>query len=188
MSIFLVLIIALSLSMDAFAVAVSLGIKHPNYRTSYALKVAFLFGLFQALMPIIGWYLGEQFIDLMSGYDHWVAFIILAVIGIKMIYEGVKGPDPRSRRIEYESLRVLLLLSLATSIDALAAGLSFAFLGTKILFPAAIIGVVTFFVSFLGTFLGDRVGTRFKMGAEVVGGLVLFLLGLNILMKHLSVI
>jgi len=128
MSLVLVFIVAFSLAMDAFAVSVGLGIKHPDYRTTYALKVAFMFGLFQAIMPVVGWYLGDQFVMSISSYDHWVAFIILAVIGIKMIYEGIKGTDECKNARECESMKVLLLLSLATSIDALAAGFSFAFL------------------------------------------------------------
>jgi len=180
--------IAFSLAMDAFAVSVGLGIKHPNYRTAYALKVAFMFGLFQAVMPVVGWYLGDQFIVFISRYDHWVVFIVLAIIGIKMIYEGMKGTDGCKSVKECESMKVLLLLSLATSIDALAAGLSFAFLRASIFVPAAIIGIVTFVLSFLGTALGDRIGSRFKRVAEVLGGSVLFLLGLNILIKHLSVL
>jgi len=173
--------------MDAFAVSVGLGIRHPNYRVAYAIKVAFMFGLFQAVMPVIGWLLGEQFLSFVANYDHWVAFILLAVIGIKMIYEAAKGTE-KDKRIDCESFKVLLLLSLATSIDALAAGFSFAFLHSNILMPAVVIGVVTFILSFIGATLGDKVGSKFKTGAELVGGSVLFLIGLNILLKHLSVI
>lgn len=192
MSLFLVFTVAFSLAMDAFAVSVGLGIKHPNYRTAYALKVAFMFGAFQAVMPIIGWYLGDQFVTFMSRYDHWVIFVVLAVIGIKMIYEGMKGKgrgtDTCKSTRECESIKVLLLLSLATSIDALAAGFGFAFLHSNIFLPAAIIGIVTFVLSFFGTALGYYIGSRFKRVAEVIGGSVLFLLGLNILIKHLSVL
>jgi len=173
--------------MDAFAVSVGLGIKHPNYRTAYALKVAFMFGFFQALMPLIGWLLGAQFRGFIAVYDHWVIFILLAVIGTKMIYEAVKGTED-IKCINCESFKLLLLLSLATSIDALAAGFSFAFLSSSILMPALIIGLVTFVISFIGAALGDKIGSKFKASAEIVGGSVLFLIGLNILLKHLNVI
>jgi len=172
--------------MDAFAVSVGLGIKHPNYRTAYALKVAFMFGFFQAVMPLIGWFLGAQFRVVIAAYDHWIIFIILGAIGIKMIYEAVKGSE-NSKCINYESFRLLLLLSLATSIDALAVGFSFAFLHSSIFIPALIIGLVTFVISFIGAALGDRIGSKFKVSAEIIGGSVLFLIGLNILLKHLSI-
>jgi putative Mn2+ efflux pump MntP len=147
-----------------------------------------MFGAFQAIMPIVGWYLGDQFVTFMSRYDHWVIFFVLAVIGTKMIYEGIKGTGERKSARECESMKILLLLSLATSIDALAAGFGFAFLHSNIFVPAAIIGIVTFVLSFCGTALGDQIGSRFKRAAEVLGGSVLFLLGLNILIKHLSVL
>jgi len=187
MSFVFVLIVACSLAMDAFAVSVGLGIKHPNYRTAYAFKVAFMFGFFQAVMPLIGWVLGAQFRVIIASYSHWVIFAVLAVIGIKMIYEAVKGTES-AKCINCESFKLLLFLSLATSIDALAAGFSFAFLHSSMLMPSLIIGLVTFIISFIGAALGDRIGSRFKTSAEIVGGSVLFLLGLNILLKHLSVI
>jgi len=187
MNLTLVLIVAISLAMDAFAVSVGLGIKHPNYRMRYAFKVAVMFGLFQAVMPVLGWLLGDQFKTIISTYDHWVVFALLALIGIKMIYEGVRGTDECKGSCckSCESFKVLLFLSLATSIDALAAGFSFAFLQTSILIPALIIGAVTFVLSFIGTSLGYWIGSVLKRGAEILGGSVLFLLGLKILMQHL---
>ncbi len=167
--------------------SIGLGIKHPNYKAAYALKVAFMFGLFQAVMPVVGWFLGDQFRFFIANYDHWVAFILLAGIGIKMIYEAVKGTD-KDKCIDCESFKVLLLLSLATSIDALAAGFSFAFLHASMLMPALVIGLITFILSFIGATLGDRIGSKFKTSSEIIGGSVLFLLGLNILLKHLNVI
>ena len=185
MNFFLILVIAVGLAMDAFAVSISLGIRHPKYRMSYALKIAFMFGFFQAFMPIAGWVLGDQFRVFITSYDHWVAFIILFFIGGKMVYQGLKPSEDNNGDKDCDSFKLLLTLSVATSLDALAVGISFAFLKVNIWTSAAIIGVVTFIISFIGAELGDKIGGRFKNKAEVFGGVILLLIGSKILLEHL---
>ncbi|MFH1222713.1 MAG: manganese efflux pump MntP family protein [Pseudomonadota bacterium] len=178
-------LIAVGLAMDAFAVSIGLGVKNVSYKVKYALRVALFFGAFQAVMPFIGWLLGEQFAPLISNYDHWVAFSLLAAVSFKMIYEGVKGGSVTSDGDKKVSLHTLLLLSLATSIDALAVGVSFAFLGVKILIPCIVIGGVTFVISFVGVDIGKRLGSRFKNGAEILGGVILLAIAVKILFQHI---
>jgi len=186
MNIVVVFLVAVGLAMDAFAVSIGLGIRTVSHKLRYALKVALFFGAFQAVMPVLGWALGEQFNLLISGYDHWVAFLLLILIGIKMIYEGVKK-DEQSRKKRRTPLYTLFILSIATSIDALAVGVSFAFLNMNILTPALIIGAVTFILSFLGVDLGKRLGLRFKNVAEILGGVILIVIALKILIQHTMV-
>jgi putative Mn2+ efflux pump MntP len=183
-----VLLIAIGLSMDAFAVAIGRGaVIRPGERTRAALAMALAFGSFQALMPVVGWSLGSAFADLIAGVDHWIAFLLLAAIGGRMIYDAASGHDdaePSSL-----SLRLLLLLAVATSIDALAVGigLRLADPSTPILAAALQIGAVTFALSLLGGLAGSRLGERFGRSMEVVGGLVLIGIGLRILYEHVGV-
>lgn len=179
-----ILLIALGLAMDAFAVAVANGVTLERFRLESALKIALFFGGFQALMPLLGWLAGLGLRELISGFDHWVAFGLLGSIGCKMIY-GALRTGPR-RAVDPPGLSMLLVLSLATSIDALAVGLSFAFLGVAILAPAVVIGGVTFLLAFSGVFLGQRLGRLFEREAEALGGLILIGIGLKILLEHLA--
>lgn len=171
--------------MDAFAVSISSGITIKNPRIEQALKIAIFFGAFQAIMPVIGWLAGFGLRELMARVDHWIAFGLLFLIGCRMIYESTKA---RSERKVLNPLRlgVLLLLSVATSIDALAAGVSLAFLKISILLPVIIIGIVTLLLSFLGVFVGDRSGHLLENKAEFAGGVVLIGIGTKILIEHLS--
>jgi putative Mn2+ efflux pump MntP len=181
MDVLTLLLISFSLSMDAFAVSVSCGICGRPRKWGLIARVGLYFGGFQALMPVLGWLAGTRLKGPIASVDHWVAFGLLALIGVKMIHEsfaiGVKRFDPRKHR-------VLLMLAVATSIDALAVGLSFALLGKGILVPALVIGTVTFCVSCAGVMIGDRVGSTFEKAAEILGGLILIGIGLKILLEH----
>ncbi|MBP1628485.1 MAG: rane protein yebN [Holophagaceae bacterium] len=182
------LVIAFGLSMDAFVVSVSSGICIPDMKARYALRSALAFGLFQAFMPLIGWGLGGAFRGYIEGFDHWVAFGLLALVGGKMIYESFKIKDPTCDIEVYKgvmSLRNLLVLAVATSLDALAVGLSYSVLHKPILFPALLIGVVTFLVSLVGCEFGKRIGAKFERWAEIAGGLILLGIGGKILLEHL---
>lgn len=193
------LLVALGLSMDAFAVSISSGICIPDLKPRHSLRAALAFGLFQFLMPLAGWYLGGTFKALIQGFDHWIAFGLLAVVGGKMLIEGLEA---RKRAAHPEAceddevagmghsrsileLRGLLILAVATSIDALAVGLSYSMLGSPILLPATIIGLVTFLLCLGGCEFGKRIGARFESWAEVAGGLVLLGIGAKILIEHL---
>ncbi len=175
------LLISFGLSMDAFAVSVSCGICGRPKKWSLIARVGLYFGGFQALMPVLGWLAGTRLKGPISSVDHWVAFGLLALIGVKMIHEsftiGARRFDPRRHK-------VLLTLAVATSIDALAVGLSFALLDGGILIPALTIGMVTFCVSCLGVMIGDRVGSTFEKAAEILGGIILIGIGLKILLEH----
>jgi len=184
MDIFTIILIAFGLSMDALAVSVTSGITIKRLKVNNALRIALFFGGFQAFMPIIGWLAGLSLLDFISGVDHWVAFGLLAFIGCKMIYESVKMKSGREESNPL-SLYVLLVLSVATSIDALAVGLSFAFLQISIATPVIVIGTVTFLLSLLGVFAGNRFGHFFENKIEIVGGFILIGIGIKILMEHL---
>jgi manganese efflux pump family protein len=181
-----VLLIAVGLSMDALAVAIGRGSGLSRAdRVRGALSMALAFGLFQALMPVAGWLLGSAFAGLIESVDHWIAFVLLAGIGGRMIYESFFGEDDGERPAL--SLRVLLLLAVATSIDALAVGigLRLADPATPILVAALLIGIVTFGLSLVGGLLGSRLGERFGRSMEALGGAVLIGIGLRILAEHL---
>ena len=186
MSLIELFLIAVGLSMDAFAVAVCKGLAMPKMSWKGAAIVGLYFGGFQALMPFLGYLLGAGFKDAISAYDHWGAFILLALIGGNMIRE--------SREDEEESLdaslsfRSMVLLAIATSIDALAVGVTLAFLDVPILSSVCFIGVVTFCLSLVGVKAGNVFGCKYKSKAEFVGGLVLILIGLKILLEHMVVI
>jgi len=175
--------VAISLALDAFSVSIASGIETKNQKRSVALKMATSFGAFQAFMPLIGWFAGLELLDLISGVDHWAAFIILGVIGCKMIYEAFKQEKPHKKPL---NLYTLLILSVATSIDALAAGLSLAFLKISILMAIAVIGTVTFALSFFGASFGNKLGNTFSNKVGVVGGLILIGIGTKIVIEHLA--
>jgi putative Mn2+ efflux pump MntP len=167
--------------MDAFAVSIAKGITITRNRRKTAILLASLFGGFQALMPFIGWLAGLGLKDLIMGIDHWIAFGLLGFIGMKMIYDSIKGEDEREEGV---SLYVALTLALATSIDALMVGLSFAFLETSILIPIIIIGMVTFLLCLVGFVFGSGLGKVFGKRVQIIGGLVLILIGVRILIEH----
>ena len=180
------ILIAFSLAIDSFSVSISRGMINPNGKMFVeALKVGFFFGFFQAFMPLIGWLAGVSVIDLISDFDHWIAFGLLTFIGLRMIYESIKAESKKI--VSSSSLSILLILAIATSIDAMAVGLSFSFLEVSIVMPAIIIGVVTFSLSFLGVYIGKEFGGYFaKIG--ILGGLILIGIGMRILMEHIGIL
>lgn len=185
MDIISIIFIAFGLAMDAFAVSITSGLIIKHLRVNNALKIAMFFGAFQAIMPLIGWSAGLSFRDFISGVDHWIAFGLLSIIGCKMIYESSKMGS-NEKKIDPLNLYVLFILSIATSIDALAVGLSLSFLDVPIALPAIIIGVVTFLLSLLGVYLGNRIGHFFERKIELIGGLILIGIGIKILIEHLT--
>ena len=178
-----ILLIALGLAMDAFAVSVAKGITLTHERRKTAVTIAVFFGGFQMLMPVIGWLAGIGLRDLIMGIDHWIAFGFLCFIGSKMIYDSSKRESEKQGKLL--SFRSLLVLSVATSIDALMIGLSFAFLQIYIALPVLIIGVVTFTLSLVGFIFGNTVGKFFGNKIKIVGGLILIVIGVRILIEHL---
>ncbi len=185
MDLIAIIFIALGLAMDVFAVSISCGITIEELRVGHALRIALFFGVFQAIMPVIGWLAGVSVRGVIASFDHWVAFGLLAFVGGKMIYEAVK-PDDSRKVINPLKFGVLLLLAIATGIDALAVGLSFAFLEISIIYPVIVIGAIAFTMSLVGVFLGDRFGCLFGKKVEVIGGLILIGIGVKILVEHLG--
>ncbi|GLY30780.1 manganese efflux pump MntP family protein [Kineosporia sp. NBRC 101731] len=187
MSFLTLLIIAVGVSADAFAVAVAKGLhlKRLTFRDAGGLAIGF--GLFQALMPLVGWLLGRSFSSYITGIDHWIAFGLLGVIGVKMIREAL-SPDEEEDASDRIELRELLVLSVATSIDALAVGISFAFLSVSILPAVALIGAITTVLTLVGVIIGRQAGGRIGRPAEIAGGVILILIGTRILIDHLGVL
>ena len=202
----------LSLSADACAVAMCKGVEMRRFVLKYAVVIALCFGLFQALMPLIGWAVASQFAEYITEADHWIAFALLALLGAKMFKDGIESekelrearaltkdasPLPYPVRItllpkKEERLdigvKTLVVMSVATSIDALAVGVSFAFLAVNIWLAVALIGATTFCISLLGVLVGTKAGGKFRGKAELAGGILLFLIGLKILLEHLGVL
>jgi len=180
-----VFFIALGLAMDCFAVALASGFAIRNLKARHAFIIGVFFGGFQAVMPVLGWLAGRTLSPHVLAADHWVAFALLMFVGIKMLYESFKiksleeNPNPLN-------LSILLVLSVATSIDALAVGLSLSFLNTPIAAPALIIGGVAFVLSFLGVYIGNYMGSSFENKLEALGGLILIGIGVKILIEHLA--
>lgn len=184
MSVIELLLISLAVSMDAFAVSICKGLSVDRLRKTDALKVGLWFGGFQALMPLIGYFCGAYFSVLVSSIDHWIVFVLLSVIGGNMIKESFSNgkfncnPD--------FSFRAMLPLALATSIDALAVGVTFAFLEVRVWMSVALIGLITMLFSIVGVYVGNIFGSRYKSEAEFAGGLILIVMGLKILIEHLT--
>ncbi len=178
--------LAVGVSMDALAVAICKGLSIRRLMLRHALIVGLWFGVFQALMPTTGWLLGSAFTDLIAAVDHWIAFALLGIIGGNMIREALsKNEEECNPSLSFGSM---LLLAVATSIDALAVGVTFAFLRVNILAAVSLIGLCTFAISAVGVKVGNVFGVRFKSKAELFGGAVLILIGLKILLEHLGVI
>lgn len=186
MSTLQIIVVSFALAADAFAVSVCQGIRErkPNFKR--ALTVGLMFGFFQAVMPIIGYFIGASFEKIISSIDHWIAFFLLAFIGGKMFIEAFKGLNGNELcPAECADMKELVLLAVATSIDALAVGITYAVLGTGILFPAIAIGVITFATCFVGVVAGAKLGEKIEKFAEIIGGLTLILIGVKILFEHL---
>lgn len=181
-------LLAVGLSMDAFAVSVCKGLSTQKLKWKHYLTIGLWFGGFQALMPTIGYFLGSTFEAYITSVDHWVAFVLLSLIGGNMLREGLSKGEPEERNSSF-SFKTMLVLAVATSIDALAVGITFAFLpGTRIVPAVALIGTITFAFSAAGIRLGSVVGLRFKRKAEFAGGGILILLGTKILLEHLGIL
>jgi putative Mn2+ efflux pump MntP len=186
MDIFTVLVLAVGLSMDSFAVSISCGLAEQKVSFLHAVKIALAFATFQGILPVLGWFMGTGIKVYVEKVDHWIAFILLAYLGGKMIYEGLTLPTDKKESDIY-SFRHIMTLSLATSIDALVVGFSYALAETEKIFGGAvIIGGVTFFFSMLGIRIGKDVGGRFGSKVEILGGLILIGIGTKILLEHLQ--
>lgn len=181
-----ILIIGISLAMDAFAVSVCKGLSMKKMNWKKAGIIALYFGIFQALMPIIGFVLGSAFSEVVESIDHWIAFFLLAIIGINMIKEA--KDDEIEKRNDLVDFKTMLPLAIATSIDALAVGITFAIFNTNIIYAISIIGIVTFIIALLGVKIGNKFGDKFQNKAELVGGIFLILIGVRILLEHLKII
>ena len=186
MGIFEIILIGISLAMDAFAVAVCKGLAMPKVDWKKAVIIALYFGTFQALMPVIGYFLGVSFSDMVTKIDHWIAFSLLSVIGGNMIKESYD--DEIEKRNDNVDFKTMIVLAIATSIDALAVGVTFSFLKTDILISASFIGIITFLMSLLGVKIGNVFGDKFQNKAEFAGGTILILIGLKILTEHLGIL
>ncbi|MCI0472185.1 MAG: manganese efflux pump MntP family protein [Ignavibacteria bacterium] len=179
-----ILIIALGLSMDAFAVSISAGTSGAVQELRSSVRLSFHLGLFQFLMPVIGWFIGSSVQSYVESVDHWIAFGLLSYIGVKMIIESMKNVDvPRSNPSKGSNL---VILSVATSIDALAVGFSLAIIGVDIWYPGVIIGIITAILSFIGIKIGTRLGKTFGKRMEFIGGIILIAIGIKILIGHLA--
>ncbi|MCR4605117.1 MAG: manganese efflux pump MntP family protein [Eubacterium sp.] len=185
MSVLELCLIAVGLSMDAFAVSICKGLSVEKIKLKHVLLAGIYFGGFQGLMPIIGWLLGVNFKSLIESIDHWIAFVLLLLIGISMIHEAYGKDEEQNDDFGFKTM---LLLAIATSIDALAVGVTFAFLEVSILPSAGLIAIITFVLSGIGIWVGSIFGAKFKSKAEMAGGIILILIGLKILLEHLGII
>jgi len=179
-----IIIIAIGLAIDCFAVSVSGSIATKRIAPIQMLKVALFFGAFQALMTALGWLLGQTVVDLIESFDHWIAFGLLAFVGLHMIWESFRA-DGNSKRVDITKWLTLLVLSIATSIDALAVGVSFAFLEVNLAYACAVIGGAAFVLSIVGLVLGKNLGKVIGKRAEIIGGIVLIGIGVRILLDHI---
>ncbi|AYE35131.1 manganese efflux pump MntP [Clostridium septicum] len=201
MSFLSIFMMGIGLSMDAFAVALAKGMNLRKNLTKNAMKIAIFFGVFQGVMPLIGWWAGRYFESYIKSFDHWIAFILLGIIGGKMIYESVKGEneddikcdeikeevsvDTNIEENEELNNKNLIILAIATSIDALAVGVSFAFLSVNIAPAITIIGLITFTLCIIAVLIGKKIGGLLQKYAEIIGGVILILIGTKILIEHL---
>lgn len=186
MSIIEIILLSIGLAMDAFAVAICKGLSMKKMNWKNAITIAFYFGVFQALMPVFGYFLGTTFENLVTSIDHWLAFILLVAIGGNMIKEAFsKDEEGKDDRVDFKTM---IVLAVATSIDALAIGITFAFLNVNLLLSVSCIGIITFVISLIGVKIGNRFGDKFQNKAELFGGIILIVLGLKILLEHLGIL
>lgn len=188
---FTLLLMGVGLSMDAFAVSICKGLSMRKVNKKQCFVIGLFFGGFQALMPFIGWVLGSQFEQYITSIDHWIAFILLGFIGGKMVVEAIREKDEAVEVGKMDpplDLKEMFILAIATSIDALAVGITFAFLQVPIVEAISIIGITTFVISVIGVYVGNFFGNRYKKKAELAGGIILILIGLKILLEHLGIL
>lgn len=186
MDLLTLLTLAVGLAMDAFAVSICKGLAMREKVLKKGIIVGLWFGGFQALMPTIGFLLGTQFKDQITSIDHWIAFVLLGLIGINMVKEALSNDEEQAD--DSIAVKEMFMLAVATSIDALAVGITFAFLNVHIVSAASMIGVCTFLISFAGVKIGNIFGTKYKSKAELAGGIILILLGFKILFEHLHIL
>jgi len=182
-----IILISAGLAMDAFGVSIGKGLTMPVGENGRKVTLAFLFGLFQFLMPLIGWLIGRQFIDVIADWDHWIIFGLLGYLGIAMIREGLSDDDEDDDKT-FLGVWEMMMLSVATSLDAMAVGLTFAFLPINVWEASVTIGIITFGISLVGIYLGKFMGRFVGKYADIIGGGVLILIGTKILLQHLSII
>lgn len=183
MGIIEILLTSLGLAMDAFAVSICKGLSMKKFDIKKGLIIGMYFGLFQGLMPLIGYLLGSAFQDIITSIDHWIAFVLLGLIGFNMLKEGLsKECDVVNDKVDFKEM---LPLAIATSIDALAVGITFAFLKVNIIISVLSIGLITFVMSFIGSKIGNKVGCKYQKKAQIMGGIILIIIGLKILIEHL---
>ena len=188
---FTLLLMGVGLSMDAFAVSICKGLSMRKVNKKQCLVIGLFFGGFQALMPFIGWVLGSQFEQYITSIDHWIAFILLGFIGGKMVVEAIREKDEAVEVGKMDppfDFKEMFILAIATSIDSLAVGITFAFLQVPIVEAVSIIGITTFVISVIGVYVGNFFGNRYKKKAELAGGIILILIGLKILLEHLGIL
>lgn len=186
MGILEIVLIGLGLAMDALAVSICKGLSMKKMNWKNAIIIAVYFGIFQALMPVIGYFLGATFSNIVENVDHWITFVLLSAIGGNMIKESFdKESKNQNDKVDFKTM---IILALATSIDALAVGVTFAFLKTNIVLAVFIVGIITFSLSLIGVKIGNRFGDKFKNKAEIAGGIILIIIGLKTLLEHLKII
>ena len=182
------LLIAIGLSMDAFSVSICKGLNTKKFSWRMAIICGLWFGLFQMLMPIVGYFLGAQFQEMIEAYDHWIAFGLLFLIGANMIREAIWGKKEEGSNNGALDFKTMFLLAIATSIDALAVGVSFACIQVQLWSSVLVIGLTTFLFSVLGVKIGNVFGSKYEKSAGIIGGIILILIGLKILLEHLGII
>ncbi len=180
-----IILIAIGLSADCFAIALSGGISNKNHAWPQILRVSFSFGLFQALMPVLGWLAGRTVVEFIADYDHWVAFTLLVIVSGRMFWKSFRPERSQDKEVDITKGFLLLTLSIATSIDALAVGLSFAFLKVNIALASPTIGAIAFIVTMIGFILGKRVSKVIDKRAEALGGIILLAIAFRILLSHI---
>ena len=186
MNLYEIILISIGLAMDAFAVSICKGLSMKKINWKSTLIIAIYFGLFQAIMPVFGYLLGSSFSVIVQKLDHWIAFILLAIIGGNMIKES--KDDEAEKRNDKVDFKTMILLAIATSIDALTVGITFAFFEVNIIVSISIIGLITFILSFVGVIIGNKFGDKFQNKAEFTGGVILIFMGLKILLEHLGIL
>ena len=186
MELFEIIAIGFGLAMDAFAVSICKGLSMKKIDFKKAIIIAIYFGAFQALMPVLGFLLGSTFSSFVQSVDHWIAFILLAIIGGNMIKDSTD--DETEKRNDNVDVKTMIILAIATSIDALAVGITFAFFKVDLIFSISIIGIITFVLSIIGVVIGNKFGDKFQNRAELAGGIVLIIIGLKILLEHLGIL
>lgn len=184
MSLFEIIFISLGLAMDAFAVSICKGLSMKKINIKKAFIIALYFGSFQAFMPAIGYFLGSSFNNIVEKIDHWIAFILLLLIGLNMIKESLNEENLNDKT----DFKTMIILAIATSIDAFTIGITFAFFKVNLLLTILLIGIITFILSFLGVIIGKKCGSIFKKKAPILGGIILIVIGLKILLEHLNII